>query len=458
MSKKHFLPLLLMPLLATPAAQAEVTLIAIGSVNPNYQDLSSRTATPLENGVAGNILGGVGSALAYAGNNTFLALPDRGPNANPYNTLLDDTSSYINRFQTFNLALAVNPSYDATLTGSLPYLLSPFLKATTLLSNVSALTYGVNATPKLNAPGRYYFTGRSDNFDAKKLSTNIFNGRLDPEGIRVANDGKTVFISDEYGPYVYQFSRATGKRIKSFKLPANLASPILSSQGATEISGNTTGRTANKGMEGLAITPDGKMLVGIMQANLLQDTKGYLRIVTIVIATGETKEFAYKLTDGSGVSEILAINDHEFLVDERDGKGLGDNSTAAVKKLYKIDLTGATEVTDLAKLDTSSPVVAKTQFMDIVEKLTASGISATDIPAKIEGITFGPDIVENGVTKHTLFVANDNDFLPTVTDTNHPTGISNPNKFFVFSVDSADLPNYVPQSIISFDRDEQDRG
>jgi len=27
--------------------------------------------------------------------------------------------------------------------------------------------------------------------------------------------------------------------------------------GAAEISGNTTGRVANKGMEGLAITPDG---------------------------------------------------------------------------------------------------------------------------------------------------------------------------------------------------------
>ena len=33
-----------------------------------------------------------------------------------------------------------------------------------------------------------------------------------------------------------------------------------------EIPGNTSGRTDNKGMEGLAITPDGKTLVGILQA------------------------------------------------------------------------------------------------------------------------------------------------------------------------------------------------
>jgi hypothetical protein len=49
---------------------------------------------------------------------------------------------------------------------------------------------------------------------------------------------------------------------------------------------NTSGRVDNKGMEGLAITPDGTTLVGIVQAPTLQDTKksGDLRIVTIDIA------------------------------------------------------------------------------------------------------------------------------------------------------------------------------
>jgi Esterase-like activity of phytase len=41
------------------------------------------------------------------------------------------------------------------------------------------------------------------------------------------------------------------------------------------------------------------------------------------------------------VSEILAVNDHEFLLDERDGKGQGDGSKAVVKQLFKIDLAGA---------------------------------------------------------------------------------------------------------------------
>src|SRR4029078_10825508 len=123
---------------------------------------------------------------------------------------------------------------------------------------------------------------------------------------------------------MYEFDRTTGKRIKSIKLPANLAITKLSAQKDVEIADNSIGRVTNKGMEGLAITPDGKMLVGIMQANLEQDKKGSLRIVTIDIGNGDSHEYVYELTDGSGVSDIVAVNNHQFLVDERDGAGMGD--------------------------------------------------------------------------------------------------------------------------------------
>jgi hypothetical protein len=104
--------------------------------------------------------------------------------------------------------------------------------------------------------------------------------------------------------------------------------------------------------------------------------------------------------------------------------------------------------------------VTKTLFLDVVSALTAPavGINAIDIPAKIESVAFGPDIVVGGVTKHTLFLANDNDFLATITDSNHPNGIANPNKFFVFTFESADLPTFVPQEITPYARDLHDRG
>jgi hypothetical protein len=214
-------------------------------------------------------------------------------------------------------------------------------------------------------------------------------------------------------------------------------------------------------MEGLALTPDGKMLVGIMQANLEQDKKKSLRIVTIDLKSGKTHEYAYKLTDGSGVSEIVAINNHQFLVDERDGSGLGDTplltdvaSAATVKELFLIDLTGATDVTAVAgpNADLSASAVSKTLFLDVVGKLTAAGINPYLIPSKIEGVTFGQDVVINGVTKHTLFIANDNDFLAVVADPFKSPGdatrgmIANPNQLYVFAFADNELPGFVSQN------------
>src|SRR5262245_21013377 len=333
--------------LSATIACAAPDLIAVGSVSGTYEDFATETASLLENGIPGNRLGGMGSGLAYAGGNTFLALPDRGPNAKAYNSAVDDTTSYIVRFHTLSLSLA--PS-DA---GSpLPFTLTPMPVNTTLLSSKTPLVYGTGAAvglgsgaPALNAVDHtYYFTGRSDNFDPSKSSTNPANARLDPEGIRVANHSRSVFISDEYGPYVYEFDRESGRRIRALTLPAKFAVSRLSSVGAEEISGNTSGRVANKGMEGLAITPDGKQLVGIMQNSLIQDGGPTVRIVTIDTGSGQTREYAYTLTTGSGVSEILAVNDHQFLVDERDGKGLGDGSNAKDKQICLIDLQGPTGV------------------------------------------------------------------------------------------------------------------
>ena len=76
-------------------------------------------------------------------------------------------------------------------------------------------------------------------------------------------------------------------------------------------------------------------------------------------------------------------------------------------------------------------------------------VSVNDIPAKLEGMAFGPDLVIDGALTHTLWLSNDNDFIGTVTDSNHPAGIDNPNQFFVFGVDDAALPGFVHQRLFS---------
>jgi phytase-like protein len=320
--------------------QAQPTLIATRSLTESRAganaDLSSLTYS-LENQAPANLLGGLGSAITYDSGKKFVLLPDRGPNAVTFDALIDNTVSYVNRFHTVQMELNANPA------GPLPFTLTARLQNTTLLWSSDPLVYGTGAglgvgsgVPPINDVHHHYFSGRSDNFDPAGNSGNPNNARFDTEGVRVSADGQSVFISDEYGPYVYQFDRSSGARLRSYTLPEKFYVTNQSPVGNDEITGNTTGRTANKGMEGLAITPDGNTLVGIMQAALLQDAAqggaaaNLLRIVTIDVASGATHEYAYLLTTGSGVSEILAINSHEFLVDERDGRGLegGSNGTS----------------------------------------------------------------------------------------------------------------------------------
>ena len=345
-----------------------MNLLAIGTFDQSragyWEDLSGLTY-PLENGVSANLLGGLGSGIAWAGGNTFVALPDRGPNAVSFDSAIDDTVSYVDRFHTISMQLDPN-----TGGSGLPFNLTPHFESATLLWSSTPLVYGSgdglgvgSGAPIINNPIQYFFSGRSDNFDPTQNSGDSADARFDCEGIRVSSDRSSVFISDEYGPYIYQFSRSTGRHLRTFALPAYFYVQNLSPVGDNETNSNTVGRTANKGMEGLAITPDGRRLVGIMQNPLIQDqnegaTK-LLHIVSIDIASGKTHEFAYLLTSGSGVSEIAALNDHEFLVDERDGHGRGDGSLAKVKQLFKIDLNGAVDITGMDGLTAQTYAVNK---------------------------------------------------------------------------------------------------
>ncbi|MBI2784385.1 MAG: esterase-like activity of phytase family protein [Gammaproteobacteria bacterium] len=423
-----------------------VDLVAIGKLSGDLHDLSGRTEL-LESIVPADLLGGVGSGLAWAGGDTFLALPDRGPNAVAWNSNVDNTTTYVPRFHELRLQLA----QEADSVSGLPFTLRPTLLKTTLLYSHSPLNYGP-VVPEGDAPSRHFFSGRSDNFDPLTSSADTADARFDPEGIRVSRNGRFVYISDEYGPYIYTFDRATGARTSAIALPADLAVANKSAHGSDEISGNVAGRVANKGMEGLAISPDGTTLFGFVQSPLIEDGGDggrANRIVRIDLETGATTQYAYDnyLADKSKAfnsSELLALNDHELLVLERDGKGLGDDSNAAVKRVYKIDLAGAEDVSNLAGASALlAKAVSKTLFLDVFNKLKNAGVTVDQIPAKLEGMAFGEDVIVGGETKHTLYIGNDNDFLAET-----PAHKDNPNQWFVFTFTDADLggSRYEPQA------------
>ena len=528
---------------ATPMlANAAPDLIATASIPATYEDLNNHTAGPLENGVPGNRLGGFGSSITYTGGDTFLMLPDRGPNAVEFASSIDSTVSYINRFHTFNLRLLPAAPADAGVQDSnttpnpvsgltapfdvngLPFILTPTLRATTLLWSPTPLNYGKagaftddhgnpigGGAPALNAfERRFYFTGRSDGFAFNAAKTAVFpnlsnnpdNARLDPESIKVSNDGQFVFISDEYGPYVYQFVRATGERVRSFRLPDSFAViPNTTTNSETGNTGSDTqnvnntrlmGRIANKGAEGLAITPDGRTLAVALQSALIQDggtgpNGAFTRIVIIDIASGAVRAqyayplFATKPGKFTTISELLAVNDHQFLVDERDGKGFEGGGAASYKMLNLVDIQapGVADVSKNPSFLTNSPAsvaLQKVPFLNIVAVIQNHHLDpSVDLPAKLEGITFGQDVVLNGTTKHTLYLSSDNDFLASfVLDDDKQADVhDNPTKIFVFAFDQNDLNSlgtantaqsagwkYVPQPLVSeqflnFDAPEQ---
>jgi len=211
---------------------------------------------------------------------------------------------------------------------------------------------------------------------------------FDSEGLVAMADG-TFFVSDEYGPYIWHFD-ASGTKIGGYSpfdgtLPAELKK-----------------RTPNQGMEGLTLTPDGSTLVGLMQSAINQtDLAGInaktvtaTRIVTVTLATGELHEYIYQLSDpgtkGIASSEITAVSNTEFLVDERDGNL---PPAANSKMIYSIDLTGATDVGPLSTVPGATYDGAAGGLLiagNTIEKLaTAQGAALSTVAARSTLITAG---------------------------------------------------------------------
>ncbi len=382
------------------AATPGITLIGKGTLSGATLDTSGLKGKICQDGNPANclpkaILGGFGSALAYTGfYDVFIAAPDRGPFDGLTNVAHRD------RFYFFKI----------TTLRRAPF---PNIKVELLDTRLLKNPYD---QPLVGATGAF-------NLSVDPAFPSL---RFDPEGIRVGPDG-TFFISDEYGPYIFEFDRL-GRLVRRINVPSKFTIASPSADPNLELLGNASGRQANRGMEGLAISPDGTTLYGIMQNALIQDhglnpgTVDRLglnnRILKINLATGETQEYVYVLdaiNRGQGVSEILAINNHEFLVIERDNRSnLQSPPQAPTRKtLYKIDLNGATDVSGIESLPagalpTGVVPVSKTLFIDLLD---ADFDLAGTIAEKIEGLAWGPDLPDG---RHVLYVISDNDLNPSL--------------------------------------------
>ncbi|MCG3119542.1 MAG: hypothetical protein ALAOOOJD_01972 [bacterium] len=233
---------------------------------------------------------------------------------------------------------------------------------------------------------------------------------LDSESLAIGANGD-FWIGDEYGPTIWHVDHKNGRVIARY-------TPFGGSEHEVAIDSIMAKRKPNRGFEGIACTPNGKVYA-MLQAPLSNPDKTagensrLQRILEIDPRTKATRMFVYeqeaptaniKSKDWS-IGDMAAINDHEFLVLEHAMKK-GEN----VKKIFKIDISRATPITredfdgkTVEQLENAENCIAngivpvqKALYLDLL----ANGWEAAH--KKPEGITV--------VNDTTIAVINDNDF------------------------------------------------
>lgn len=293
------------------------------------------------------------------------------------------------------------------------------------------------------------------------LNPRILNGdagqlgrSFDSEGLVVDKRGH-FFVADEYGPSLYEFDR-DGVLVRRFATPANLL-PRDGAGNLNFVDGRAVlrqGRQDNRGFEGLAMSPDGKTLIAVLQDPLVNEgavdggrgdgrRSRNVRVVLFDKASGEaTAQFIYQLEDRAdingrlpegaafgataqgrniGLSGIIALPNGRYLFLERDNRGWGAEDPTytglpvGTKRIWLVDFAGATDVSSIS-LDRSNMLpagvvpVSKTLWLDIEAALASAGVPVTE---KMEGIAFGPRLGPG--LGFSFVVVTDNDFSVTQT-------------------------------------------
>lgn len=245
----------------------------------------------------------------------------------------------------------------------------------------------------------YYNGNATRNPSGIAVDAGIRAGKLltgadfDVEGVRQDKHGNFWF-GDEFGPYLVK-TDATGKVLsQEVSLPGVFA-PENAYRGSTPA--NLGG---SRGFEGLAINRGGDRLYTLLEGSVTGDPTKTLRINEFNVDTNaySAGSWLYKLdANGTNIGDMTAINDHEFIVIERNGATDTSGGTP-FKKLFKIDLSkvgadGTVEKTELVDL------------MNIADPNDLNGDGST-------AFTFPYVTIENVhvIDAHTLLVVNDNNF------------------------------------------------
>ena len=250
---------------------------------------------------------------------------------------------------------------------------------------------------------------------------------LDPESIQPVGD--LYWIGDEFGPYLVAVDR-TGKVVRFVETMVDgkiVRSPDHYSLGLPATPGQVRFEVRrSRGFEGMAASPDGKLLYPLLEGPLLGtadnpvpeqiDGKELLRILEFDVArrayTG--KQWRYPLeASGHAIGDFNLIDATRALVIERDNKE-GDPrlrctagpkpdcfaEPAAFKRVYLVDLARAND----------QGVLEKLAYIDLLAIADPDGIARSGTRDGV--FTFPFVTIENVdmVDERTIVVANDNNF------------------------------------------------
>jgi hypothetical protein len=241
---------------------------------------------------------------------------------------------------------------------------------------------------------------------------------IDSEGlIRLADE--SFWVVEENGPSLAHFS-ADGRTIVRY-VPTGTESEFAGAR--YEVKGTLpailTRRAANRGIEGLAVSPDERFLYFIMQSPLVNPdassfrTAKNTRLFKVERASMKiVGEYVYTLDDPRSfrrdpsnrqsdvrISELMAVGDDRLLVDER---------TDQTTKIYEIDLKAATNIVH-TKWDelATRPTLEQTELSasDIRSVAKTLCLDSADVPGLV-GKTEGMALLGDG----SLLLVNDDDF------------------------------------------------
>jgi hypothetical protein len=203
---------------------------------------------------SGGFFPAVGSGLAYKGKAAdgsleFYGITDRGPNGDSPNAPIPGNTSTTSVTKMF-------PAPSFTPSIALISLGKDGARVKSLLPIKSDANTKINGRPlPAGTTGSSGEVPLTDGlvFDAAKANFDA-NG-LDPESLIYDASNKVFWTSDEYGPFVVKIDAVSGVILKKYK-PGTAA---------TDLPDVLKNRRANRGMEGLTMSADGK-LHGFLQS------------------------------------------------------------------------------------------------------------------------------------------------------------------------------------------------